>query len=212
VALWLAVDGRPMNTVSTPAFADVCACAGFQPPSRGYITGLVTGDLAQEADMFMMESLTGAATLSIVTDGWTSPDGKSHFEGIHVLGAFVVDFITTDILSVQLERTASDHNAEAYAVSIKNILDPPNSKLRLVEKVVRLGSRVFVPQERLTKPCAPGVTHNGHHQPHASYGQEADGPRLTRLHPQPQAPRHVLVARVQPHGAGSWRSLCSVAM
>jgi hypothetical protein len=84
VALWLAVDGRPMNTVSTPAFAEVCASVGLQPPSRDYMTRLITKDLALEADMFMMDSLAGAATLSIVTDGWTSPSGTAHFEGVHV--------------------------------------------------------------------------------------------------------------------------------
>jgi hypothetical protein len=79
VAFWLAVDGRPMKTESTRTFAEVRACAGFQPPSRDNITGLITDDLTPEADMSMMESLAGTATLSIVIDSWTSSSGTAHF-------------------------------------------------------------------------------------------------------------------------------------
>jgi hypothetical protein len=67
-----------MKTESTRTFDEVRACAGFQPPSRDYNTGLLTDDLAQEADMCMMESLAGAAALNIVIDGWTSPSGTAH--------------------------------------------------------------------------------------------------------------------------------------
>ena len=77
VAFFLAVDGRPMSTVSTAAFPELCTCMGFQAPSRDYITRLITEDLALEADMFMMKSLAGAATLSKL--GWRRRrDGISH--------------------------------------------------------------------------------------------------------------------------------------